>query len=82
MDKLLNQRWEPNVFVYLDDIVICSEKFEEHLEWLKKLAKRLAETNLTINTEKSKFCQKEIKYFGYILCAEGLSRILKKSQQF
>jgi hypothetical protein len=61
-DKVLHQSWEPNVFVYLDDIVICSETFEEHLEW----------ANLTINTVKSKFCQREIKYLGYILSGNGL----------
>jgi transposase InsO family protein len=72
MDRVLDQRWEPNVFVYLDDIVICSETFEEHCVWLNKVAKRLAEANLTINKTKSKFCQTEIKYLGFILCSEGL----------
>jgi transposase InsO family protein len=72
MDRVLDQSWEPNVFVYLDDIVICSETFDEHLEWIRKVANRLAEANLTINTTKSKFCQREIKYLGYILCADGL----------
>jgi hypothetical protein len=72
MDRVLDQSWEPNVFVYLDDIVICSETFEEHLDWIRKVATRLAEANLTINTEKSKFCQREIKYLGYILSGNGL----------
>jgi transposase InsO family protein len=72
MDKVLDQAWEPNVFVYLDDIVICSETFEEHLAWIKKVADRLSEANLTINTSKSKFAQKQIKYLGYILSGEGL----------
>jgi transposase InsO family protein len=72
MDRVLEQSWEPNVFVYLDDIVICSETFEEHCLWITKVAKRLADANLTINKTKSKFCQKEIKYLGFILCSEGL----------
>jgi transposase InsO family protein len=72
MDKVLDQSWEPNVFVYLDDIVICSETFEEHLKWIRRVANRLSEANLTINTTKSKFCQREIKYLGYILSGNGL----------
>jgi transposase InsO family protein len=72
MDKVLEQSWEPNVFVYLDDIVICSDSFEEHLNWIHKVAQRLSDANLTINTSKSKFFQKQIKYLGYILCGEGL----------
>jgi hypothetical protein len=72
MDRVLDEGWEPNVFVNLDDlddIVICSETFDENLEWKRKVANRLAEANLTINMTKLKFCQREIKYLGYILCA-------------
>ncbi|XP_062712801.1 uncharacterized protein LOC134289962 [Aedes albopictus] len=31
---------DPNVFVYLDDIVILSETFEEHVQLLMEVAKR------------------------------------------
>jgi hypothetical protein len=37
----------------------------------KGYANQLSEANLTINTSKSKFCQREIKYLGYILSGEG-----------
>ena len=55
------------VFVYLDDLLIFSETFEEHLKLLKLVSDRLQFGNLTINVKKSKFCLKEFKYLGYIV---------------
>jgi hypothetical protein len=38
---------------------------------IRKVVTRLSEANLTITTEKSKFCQREIKYLGHILSDNG-----------
>ncbi|XP_055604322.1 uncharacterized protein LOC129752573 [Uranotaenia lowii] len=62
---------EPKVFHYLDDIIVCSETFEEHIKLLEEVAKRLRAANLTISAEKSCFCRKEIKYLGYVLNEDG-----------
>ena len=32
VDALFGQQHEPNVFAYLDDIIILSSTYEEHLE--------------------------------------------------
>lgn len=53
---------ENKIFVYLDDLVIVSESFEEHLEILEVVVKRLSDANLTINFEKCQFCRPELKY--------------------
>ncbi|XP_055603795.1 uncharacterized protein LOC129752031 [Uranotaenia lowii] len=63
---------EPNVFVYLDDIVVANETFEEHLETLREVARRLREANLSINLKKSQFGVRELTYLGYMLTSEGL----------
>lgn len=62
---------EPFVFHYLDDLVICSRSFQEHLSVLEEVARRLRSANLTISAEKSSFCRKELKYLGYTLSEEG-----------
>jgi transposase InsO family protein len=72
MDKVLGFDLEPRVFIYLDDIIVCSNSFEEHVQLLNEVARRLTVAGLTINVEKSKFCRKEVRYLGYILNAEGL----------
>lgn len=63
---------EPNVFVYLDDIVVVTEGFQQHIELLKEIAHRLAAANLSINLKKSQFCVSEIPFLGYLLTSEGL----------
>lgn len=78
MAQVLGHDLEPYVYVYLDDIIITSETFEEHIRLLKCVALRLTTANLTINLAKSKFCQKNIKYLGYVLSEEGLSTDVAK----
>lgn len=73
MDQVLGYgELEPNVFVYLDDIVIASNSFEEHLRTLEEVARRLNAANLSINLDKSKFCVAELPYLGFILSKEGV----------
>lgn len=73
MDQVLGYgELEPNVFVYLDDIVIVSNTFEEHLRSLEEVARRLQAANLSINIEKSKFCVPELPYLGFVLSKNGI----------
>lgn len=63
----------PNVYHYVDDFVILSSTFEEHLTVLTEVAKRLRAHNLTISREKSCFCYKRLSFLGYILTEDGLT---------
>lgn len=73
MNRVLKFDLQPRVFVYLDDIIVTSNSFEEHLQLLEIVAHRLRDANLTISIEKSMFCKKSVKYLGYILSEHGLS---------
>lgn len=72
MDKLFDATFEPYVFVYLDDIIVITPTFEEHLQILEKIFVKLNDAGLTINQEKCKFCRSELKYLGYVVDREGL----------
>lgn len=74
MDKVIPYQYHDRVFVYLDDILVTSADFEEHLQTLTEVALRLTESGLTINIDKSNFCLKQIPYLGYIV-GEGILRI-------
>lgn len=73
MNRAIGFDLEPKVFIYLDDIIIISETFEEHLHLLKEVAARLRKAGLTISVEKSRFCRKQVRYLGYLLTESGLS---------
>lgn len=72
MDMIFGCEFEPQIFVYLDDVIITTETFEEHLKLIRIVAEKLRNANLTINLEKSKFCRKSIRYLGYLLEESGL----------
>lgn len=72
IDRVLGEDLKPFVFVYLDDIIIISQTFEEHMEILSKVLQRLDAAKLTINFEKSHFCRSELKYLGYVINENGL----------
>ncbi|XP_058827826.1 uncharacterized protein LOC131687751 [Topomyia yanbarensis] len=73
MDRVIGFDLEPNVFVYLDDIVIATETLAEHMRLLRIVADRLSKANLTISLDKSRFCRKQVTYLGYLLTEEGVS---------
>lgn len=73
MDRVLGgSQLEPNVFVYLDDIIVVNNTFEAHMASLREVASRLTAANLSINLMKSQFCVPEVTYLGYILSKDGL----------
>ncbi|XP_025264171.1 uncharacterized protein LOC112637817 [Camponotus floridanus] len=62
LDKVLGPNLEPHVFVYLDDIIVISETFNEHLELLTETFRRLREARLKLNPDKCKFCVDQLRY--------------------
>ncbi|XP_059221616.1 uncharacterized protein LOC131996179 [Stomoxys calcitrans] len=73
MDMVIPYSMTSNIFVYLDDLLIVSTNFQDHLRHLQELAARLRQAGLTINVKKSCFAIKEVKYLGYIVGEGSLS---------
>ena len=71
IDMVIGPELEPHAFSYLDDVIIVSETFEEHMRWLEHVLDRIRQAGLTINREKSVFCQGEAKYLGVIVNRDG-----------
>lgn len=60
------------VEVYLDDITIHSDTFEDHMEHLKQVFKKLKEANLKINAEKCTWFANRVKLLGHVVSANGV----------
>jgi len=73
LDKLIGPEMEPHAFAYLDDIVIVTATFEEHLEWLDRVLNKISAAELTINPEKCEFCRSQVRYLGFIVQRGGLT---------
>jgi len=72
LDSVLGPELEPHVFVYLDDIIIISRTFSEHLRLLAETFRRLREARLKLNPEKCRFCVDRLKYLGHVIDREGI----------
>jgi hypothetical protein len=57
----------PVLLVYLDDIIIFSPTFEQHMTDLREVFGRLREVNIQLKASKCHFFQSEIKYLGHIV---------------
>lgn len=72
MDVVLSGLKFNTCLVYLDDILIFSKTFDDHLLRLGKVLRRLSDANLTLNLAKSKFCLPQITYLGHVVGQDGL----------
>ena len=58
--------------IYIDDIVVFSRTFLEHLQRLRRVFQRLRDASLRLKPPKCKFARKEVHYLGHIVSAEGV----------
>lgn len=63
-----------NVFilVYLDDIIIISPSFSEHINDLKAVFERLIYFKLRLNRQKCFFSCDSVRYLGHIISSSGI----------
>lgn len=71
-ETLGNLRWKICV-VYLDDIVIHSKSFEQHLKDVDTVCSMLNKANFKLNVDKCELFQKEITFLGYKINKDGMS---------
>src|SRR2546430_11970915 len=57
--------------VYLDDIIIHLETFEQHLEDIQEVFDRLQDAKLMSKESKCEFCAAKIKFLGHIIGRDG-----------
>ena len=53
--------------VYLDDVVIYSDTWEEHLVHIRKLFDRLKDARLTVNLAQCEFAEATVTYLGKVV---------------
>ena len=72
MDDILRPFTNSFVVVYLDDILIFSRTWEDHLQHIEEVLSTLRQHKLYANLEKCSFGMKEIQYLGYIVNEQGV----------
>ena len=73
------------VSVYIDDILVFSRTFEEHLQHLQQVIRRLMQVGLKLKPSKCKFARREVEYLGHVITPEGLRtspRLIESVHEF
>ncbi|KAL0146514.1 hypothetical protein M9458_058145 [Cirrhinus mrigala] len=63
-------RW---VIIYIDDILIYSDSYSEHVQHVRAVLQRLIEHQLYAKEEKCEFHQERITFLGYVISPEGVA---------
>ena len=58
--------------VFLDDIIVISSTFEQHLERLNAVFQRLKTANLKLKPSKCRLFQLKVKFLGSVVSADGI----------
>ncbi|GFW01007.1 retrovirus-related Pol polyprotein from transposon 17.6 [Trichonephila clavipes] len=66
------------VLVYMDDVIITSPSFKDHLDHLTQVFTLWRDAGLTLNKEKCHFARDKLKYLGLIISKEGIETDNKK----
>ena len=63
--------WEA-CLVFLDDIIVISSTFEQHLERLNAVFERLRSANLKLKPSKCKLFQLKVKFLGSVVSEKSI----------
>ena len=77
MSELMNDL--EYVRTYIDDVIaITTGDWDDHLDKLEEILKRLRDAGLKVDAKKSSFRRHELEYLGYWVTREGVQPVPKK----
>src|SRR5690349_3030961 len=71
MHGVLGEALGIHALIYIDDILVYSRTFEEHIQHLDDVFERLRAANLSCSLPKSQLFKEEVKYLGHMAGARG-----------
>ena len=72
MQNILGELNMTICLIYLDDLIIFSDSFEQHIERLDIILNRLQEANLKLAPEKCFFFRPRVQFLGHVVSANGV----------
>lgn len=71
INMLIASELKPYWYTYLDDIIIVTDTFQNHVEMLEFVLSRLVAANLTVNLAKCVIGPEEVEYLGLLMNRDG-----------
>ena len=82
MDEILGQNTLQFTTVYVDDLLVTSNNWEEHCNRVAQVLKKLDENNITLKLEKSKLIADEVQFLGFNLSETGITPSQEKNGSY
>ncbi|KAM0701567.1 hypothetical protein Q7P35_010475 [Cladosporium inversicolor] len=88
INNVLRKYLDVFVVVYLDDILVYSKTYDDHVRDIQKVLQALADAKMKIKPEKTEFHKTEVKFLRYIFIkdyskiAAPLTELTKKDKEF
>jgi len=74
MQQILTNFPSKNVIIYIDDILIMTHTFDEHLDLVRKVLTTLFVNGIKIKTAKCEFFCSSVTFLGHIIGIDGIKK--------
>ena len=85
MQEILDDLIYTKVLVYIDDIIIYSKTFEQHLKDVEEVFEKIRKAMLKLKLEKCDFMKREVNFLGFVVGKDGVKTNedkIKKVKEF
>jgi len=73
IDGIIGSLKDAHVLCYIDDLLVCTPTFEQHVSILDTLFTRLNKANLTLGAAKCHMAKSNVKFLGHIVGEDGIA---------
>ena len=77
---LAGLEWK-SCYVYMDDILVYSKTWEEHLNHIQEVFDRLPDAGLTLKPAKCSFLRESVPFLGHVISQQGIMPDLAKTSK-
>ena len=81
MTQILRRVLGKSALVYLDDVIVFSDSFNDHLKHIREVFQLINEAGLKLKLRKCQFVRESVEYLGHIISADGIAPDPKKIEK-
>jgi Reverse transcriptase (RNA-dependent DNA polymerase) len=81
VNEVLMEHLDDFVTAYLDDVLIYSDSWENHVKQVRMMLQKLEKAGVRVKLEKCEFHKQEVGYLGYVFSPGQIEWIPPRSRQ-
>ena len=81
MQRVLGNLLGKTSFNFIDDTLVASKTYREHLQHLREVFSRLRDANLRLKPKKCNLFRKKLTFLGHVISADGVQPDTQKTDK-